>query len=129
LYTHRRPENSYATGSGVLDATNTLLGNDLGPDADRLNLRVQWAPDINWRLATQIGYARRGAGNLDRAAWEPGTPHKMRVPSGTVVYETVVGGDVAWRLHATTELRTGAGVVHSTNGNSGQVSAEIRLDL
>jgi glycosyltransferase involved in cell wall biosynthesis len=131
LYTHRNATNAYATGSGTLgdDEASTLLGHALGPDADRLQCRLSWSPHVDWRLGASTSYTRRGEGNFDRSAWQTGTPYKLRFPSGDVVYETLVGGDVGVRVHPTTELRAAAALVHSTQGNLGQVAAEIRVDF
>ena len=128
-YTHRQTANAYASGSGDLGATSALLGNSLGPDADRLKLRLGWSPQVDWQLSTSVAYARRGTGNFDRTAWEPGDAFRLRFPSGMVVYETTVQGDVQVRVHRIAEFQVGAGVGRSAAGNEGIVSAEIRVDL
>lgn len=86
IYTYSHKDSlvtRYLTGDGDPEAGNTLIGNDLGPDADRWRIELGVFPAGPLRLGLQSVWERRGEGN-DLTPWERGLPIDPPFPSGSV---------------------------------------------
>ena len=127
-YTHRRPDVAYVGGEGDLLAGDPLLGNSLGPDADRWGLELQWRPRLSTRLWLLGARTRRGEGNADMTAWQVGEPYALPFPSGRVAtsWRAEAGGRL--QLGRTLEFGAAGAAERRAGGWDTSLRAEVRLD-
>ena len=127
-FTHRRAEVAYVAGTGDPLAGDPWLGSPLGPDADRWSVRLGWTPRARTSLWLEHGRTRRGEGNRDLTAWQPGTPHDLPFPSGDVQAESRTECGARVRLGRHAEF-LGIAALRSLGATHGELAAELRLDF
>lgn len=90
IYTYSHKDSlltAYVTGNGE-KAVNTIIGDQLGPDADRWLLRISTPLHPRALLSLEGTWIRRGEGN-DMRQWEWGEDPDPHFPSGNVTDERV----------------------------------------
>jgi hypothetical protein len=90
IYTYSHKDSlvtAYVTGNGDR-AVNTILGDQLGPDADRWLLRLSTPLHPRALLSLEGTWIRRGEGN-DMRQWEWGEDTDPPFPSGNVTDERI----------------------------------------
>lgn len=90
IYTYSHKDSlltAYVTGNGE-KAVNTIIGDQLGPDADRWQLRISTPLHPRALLSLEGTWIRRGEGN-DMRQWEWGGDPDPPFPSGNVTDERV----------------------------------------
>jgi hypothetical protein len=125
-FTHRRGTTySYVAGRG--GAGDPFLGTALGPDADRLEAAIEWSPRWPWSLRIGDSYVRRGDGNRDLTAWQPGEPYDLPFPSGRV--ETQHATEIGARAQLHGRAECGATLTRDHSRDSWRLRVGLRLDL
>jgi hypothetical protein len=127
VYLHRDSLDNYVAASGD-PGLDPFLGHPLGPDADRLQLEARCTPDPRWSLELLLARTRRGDGNRDLSDWVPGEDYDVAFPSGDVWTEHSAGLGTHWFVTRRLSLSVSAAYAAGTQGRSGRVAAEIRLD-
>jgi hypothetical protein len=90
IYTYSHKDSlltSYVTGNGEKDV-NTIIGDQLGPDADRWQLRISTPLHPRAVFSIEGNWIRRGEGN-DMRQWEWGGDPDPPFPSGEVRNDTI----------------------------------------
>ena len=123
----RRKANPPAAGSGDPTRGDPFLGSPLGPDADHGTLSLEWSPRWPWSVRLTESMARRGDGNRDLTPWQPGDPHDLPFPSGTVQREHWTELGARARLHGRGDF--GAALARDHSRDAWRLQAELRLDL
>jgi hypothetical protein len=128
-FTHRLATAYYVAGNGNPQSGDPFLGTALGPDADRWTAGAEWTPDARHKLWLHWARERRGDGNRDLTAWQPGTPFRLPFPSGDVRrsndYEA--GGSLRYGRHI--EFDAGIGLQDGPDRREWRAESGLRLDL
>jgi len=128
-FTHRLAMAYYVAGNGDPQSGDPFLGTALGPDADRWTAGAEWTPDARRKLWLRWAGERRGDGNRDLTAWQPGTAFRLAFPSGDVQrsndYEA--GGSLRYGRHI--EFDAGIGLRDGPDRREWRAESGLRLDL
>ncbi len=106
VYLVMRPENNFLRNTLVRprQAGYLLVGHPLGPDADALDLYLEYYPQRRLSLLAELSFARRGEGDI-AAGWDPlHTEGRYDFPSGLVERQSRAGLGLSWLIGVKTRL-------------------------
>jgi len=118
IYTYSHKDSlltAYVTGNGE-KTVNTIIGDQLGPDADRWSLRLSTPLHPRALLSLEGAWIRRGEGN-DMRQWEWGEDPDPAFPSGGVTDERIYAAALRIDLGRGSFAEAMGGVVELTGSD------------
>ena len=120
IYTYSHKDSlltAYVTGNGR-KAVNMIIGDQLGPDADRYYLRISTPLHPRALLSLEGAWIRRGEGN-DLRQWEWGEDPDPPFPSGEVTDERIYAAALRIDLGHGSFIEALGGVAAGSRGGDG----------
>jgi hypothetical protein len=117
IYTYSHKDSlltAYVTGNGD-KAVNTVIGDQLGPDADRWMLRLSTPLHPRALLSVEGTWIRRGEGN-DMRQWEWGEDPDPPFPSGDVKDQRIYAAGLRIDLGHGSYVDAMGGIAESSGG-------------
>src|SRR5262249_10484988 len=106
-----------------------FLGNPLGPDADRWNATLGFTPGVRWSLWLRGESTRRGDGNRDLAAWQPGAAYRLPFPRGVVQRSGRIEARARPRPGRYLQMQGAIARDDQAGARAWRLSSELRVDF